>query len=272
MVVVPKSNAKDKYFWEGGGGGASDVRTAKGAWNQNLDKRLIVAGGGGGSSKSDNSKPNSISEDGGDGGGGIGDGDDGRQSFGENAPVYANSKMPGLGGGQTGKPNGNGDFYTCNIVKGGGTLRGGGGYYAGCGTFCYTYTNSYYYMLSCQAESNENTKIDNHCGGGGGGSGYVDKMFSNAGGKDGVRSTHGKIRICVVSSGGTVTHTMKFPQAKYGELSFADSICPYHLVSPAKNANIADYYTLSTFREADGTIIDNRPAIRCGSAGQWEKY
>ena len=35
-------------------------------------------------------------------------------------------------------------------------------------------------------------------------------------------------------------------------------------------ASISDYYTLSTFREADGTIIDNRPAIRCGAAGQWE--
>ena len=27
---------------------------------------------------------------------------------------------------------------------------------------------------------------------------------------------------------------------------------------------------MSTFREADGTIIDNRPAIKCGTAGQWE--
>ena len=179
--------------------------------------------------------------------------------------------MQGLGGGQKGGKNRGKPrvSVTCNQVLGGGPLKGGGGYYAGCSTFCDTKYSTTKYQATVKSDSSP-YKFKNHCGGGGGGSGYISKIFQNVGGKDGVRRSNGKIRICVVSKGGTVNHKMKFPQAKYGELSFADAICPYNIVSPAKNANIADYYTLSTFREADGTIIDNRPAIRCGSAGQWE--
>ncbi len=168
-------------------------------------------------------------------------------------------------------------------TPGGDTLRGGGGYYAGGATVCGT-TKVYieedgYERLKKACDTYISSQVDksyaNECGGGGGGSGYISKIFTNPGGQSGVRRSDGKVRICVVSKGGTVTHTMKFPQAKYGELSFAesfaDSICPYNIVNKSTHiASISDYYTLSTFREADGTIIDNRPAIRCGTAGQWE--
>ena len=262
-------------YWESGGGGASDVRTARHPqyvtnWKETLSSRIIVAGGGGGASRASAHKN---PENGGSGGGGIGDGTDGRQSFGGNAVGYnAKRQMPGLGGGQTGI-NANRYKVTANLVSGGGTLKGGGGWYAGCSTFCQTKNKNKNYLESCKSakKSVRSYGYDIECGGGGGGSGYVNKMFSNAGGKDGVRSSDGKIRICVISNKGTVTHKMKFPQAKYGELSFADAICPYNIVNKSTHiASISDYYTLSTFREADGTIIDNRPAIRCGSAGQWE--
>ena len=260
----------EDIYWESGGGGASDVRTIAGAWNSNLDTRIIVAGGGGGASRASAHKD---PENGGSGGGGIGDGPDGRQSFGGNAIGYnVKKQMPGLGGGQTGI-NDNSDVVTANLVVGGGTLKGGGGWYAGCSTFCNTKTNSTAYLESCQAakSSVRNYGYDIECGGGGGGSGYISTIFQNVGGNDGVRSSNGKVRICVISSGGVVTHTMKFKQTKHGELSFADSICPYNIVNKSTHmASISDYYTLSTFRAADGSIIDNRPAIRCGTAGQWE--
>ena len=258
------------YFWDGGGGGASDVRTAKGTWDQNLDKKIIVAGGGGGASKSYNG-PGSKSENGGNGGGGIGDGPNKRHSFGQNSQGYSTSTMAGLGGGRSGTNKSNPAETVTALLRGDRPLKGGGGYYAGCAAFCATVYNRTRYIESCKAEKKSYT-YDNHCGGGGGGSGYVDKMFRNAGGQDGVRGSNGKIRICVTSlKGGNITHKMKFPQAKYGELSFADSICPYNIVNASTHmANISDYYTMSTFREADGTIIDNRPAIKCGSAGQWE--
>ena len=41
-------NSGGGHGWSGSGGGATDVRTASGAWNQNLWSRLLVAGAGGG--------------------------------------------------------------------------------------------------------------------------------------------------------------------------------------------------------------------------------
>ena len=285
------------HVFEGAGGGASDVRTARHPqyvtnWKETLSSRIIVAGGGGGSSRA----TSETSEDGGDGGGGINisssslsmdiSGNNGEMLnggyhvFGQGAQTtWADSAQRGLGGGITvyfaddkTKP------VSCRTL-GGDTLRGGGGYYAGGATMCGT-TKVYieeggYERLKKACDTYISSQVDktyaNECGGGGGGSGYISKIFTNPGGQSGVRRSDGKVRICVVSKGGTVTHTMKFPQAKYGELSFADSICPYNIVNKSTHiASISDYYTLSTFREADGTIIDNRPAIRCGSAGQWE--
>lgn len=115
------------------GGGATDFRTASGAWNANLTSRLLVAGGGGGS-------------------------DDG--------PSDTNDGKPGAAGGltgYTGSNGGNGGSQTAagaggNAAGGGGTGGtggtgasdgggGGGGYYGGAG--------------------------GNNNGGGGGGSSYI---------------------------------------------------------------------------------------------------
>ena len=264
---------------EGGGGGASDVRTANGAWNQNLNKRIIVAGGGGGSSGGNFYTVPILTEDGGDGGGGNNKGESAKGGKTPNVTY-------GMGGGTT--LSAYGLTYTCDDILGGGTMKGGGGYYAGGPTLCYSNPNAFRYTQdknkAKKAFSNQcNTReyilsitatkyIKENCGGGGGGSGYINtSIFKESGGENGVRRSDGKVRICVISSGGTVTHTMKFPQARYEELSFADAICPYNIVNKSTHiASISDYYTLSTFREADGTIIDNRPAIRCGAAGQWE--
>ena len=265
--------------WEGGGGGASDVRTANGTWDQNLNKKIIVAGGGGGTSQA---SLNTNLENGGDGGGGLPSSSNpgiedkysyqvyGKQGMGAVWPESNKFSIGGPGGGMTVKNNNN-YSATCNVL-GGGTLKGGGGWYAGGTTACNADVDNECLDEACIPEKNINDYLcDNECGGGGGGSSYISKIFMNPGGQSGVRRSDGKIRICVVSKGGTVTHTMKFPQAKYGELSFADSICPYNIVNKSTHiASISDYYTLSTFREADGTIIDNRPAIRCGVAGQWE--
>ena len=257
--------------WEGGGGGASDVRTASGTWDQNLNKRIIVAGGGGGSSQC---KTGEQRENGGDGGGGLPSSSNpgiedkysyqvyGKQGIPTNSNIAGAKVIGGLGGGMTAK-NIKGHSVTCK-VSGGGTLKGGGGWYAGGTTTCRSNIYNYAFDDSCDvAREPSSYSYATECGGGGGGSSYISKIFTNPGGQSGVRRSDGKIRICVISKGGTVNHKMKFPQAKYGELSFADSICP-HI------ASISDYYTLSTFRAADGSIIDNRPAIRCGAAGQWE--
>ena len=295
------ATGKESDQKEGAGGGASDVRTARHPqyvtnWKETLSSRIIVAGGGAGSSKANEE----THEDGGDGAGGIdisnGRGEminGGYHVFGQEAqPTYAESAQPALGGGMTVYFGDNTNKPASCKVLGGGTLRGGGGYYAGGATICHT---NYYHddnpdkkvpdsikykllQMSCAEYISGKTSYtingklyNNECGGGGGGSSYISKIFTNPGGQSGVRRSDGKVRICVVSKGGTVTHTMKFPQAKYGELSFADSICPYNIVNASTHiASISDYYTMSTFREIDGTIIDNRPAIKCGTAGQWE--
>ncbi len=244
---------------EASGGGASDIRTVKGAWNDDasLNSRILVAGGGGGSSAGKDTS----TEDGGDGGGGNSNGESAKGS------KYVQSLFA-LGGGQTYTKKGS--SVTCKS-KGGGTWRGGGGYYAGGSTVCSSYSSNFNNLRKGCGLAADYPSINITCGGGGGGSGYIKpNIFNTSGGRNGIRRSHGKIRICVISKDETIVHTMKFPRAKYGELSFADTICPYNIVSPAKNANIADYYTLSTFRAADGSIIDNRPAIRCGIGGQWE--
>ena len=272
-VQIPGEKKDVKMVWEGGGGGASDVRTANGTWNQNLNKRIIVAGGGGGTSRANNTE---VREDGGDGAGGLPSStnlgfEDSKsyQVYGQKGYTRETKYFRALGGGMRLVSRGNSTSCT---IPGGGPLKGGGGYYAGGTTSCGAKSSKTCLLEMCHTAKNvKDYTCFTECGGGGGGSSYISKIFTNPGGQSGVRRTNGKIRICVVSKGGTVNHKMKFPQAKYGELSFADSICPYNIVNASTHiASISDYYTLSTFREADGTIIDNRPAIRCGTAGQWE--
>ena len=88
----------------GGGGGATDIRTISGSWNQNLGSRIVVAGGGGGGG---------LHSVGGVGGGLVG------------------GTSPGgiRGGTQTSAGNRGGFGYGGNAqVDGGG---GGGGWYGG---------------------------------------------------------------------------------------------------------------------------------------------
>ena len=263
-------------FDEGGGGGATDVRTVYSeSWNDSasLNSRIIIAGGGGGASRVGEGVVDR-EEKGGDGAGGIGEGEGGRHKFGRNASGHNTGSMPGLGGGQS-ETNKNGTTVRCT-VKGGGTLKGGGGYFAGGSTFCSTQTEDTRFEESCQLAKSEYS-YSNECGGGGGGSSFIHSVFSEAGGQSGIVSGNGKIRICVISENNntennntTISIKITFPKAKYGELSFPlDFVCPSFVTTP--ETKISDYYTLSNFKDKDNLIINNKPAIKCGKNGEWEK-
>ena len=60
-----------------------------------------------------------------------------------------------------------------------------------------------------------------------------------------------------------------FKSAKYGEIRFSNEMCPSFVSTPTANQN--NYYYLSDYRSSNGTLIDNRVAIRCGKNGKWEK-
>lgn len=260
-------NQVNGYFYEGGGGGATDVRTVGGDWNdsKSLNSRIIVAGGGGGSSGI-GAYANYLEERGGKGAGGIGENhfEYKRHKFGGSASGHDESSMPGLGGGRASNNQRGGSAF-CR-VKGGGTLKGGGGYYAGGSTFCESKKYSDRFRESCELAKSEYS-YDNECGGGGGGSSFIHLAFSDAGGESGVRRGHGKIIICVISENNN--NNITFPKAKYGELSFPpDFVCPSSITTPT--TTIFDYYTLSNFKDKDNLIINNKPAIKCGKNGEWE--
>ena len=131
-----------------GGGGATDIRTAFGRWDENLEKRLIVAGGGGGQS----GHPGQA--------GGNGGGLDGSPSKHVSDTACSNLGSDagkketgyGFGFGQNGK---NGIWGSCMCEGSGG---GGGGWFGG-----YVRTDHI------------------HTFGGGGGSGYVSPLLLNPG-------------------------------------------------------------------------------------------
>ena len=89
--------------WSGAGGGATDIRTVYGNWNQNLNSRIAVAAGGGGG--------------GANGNGGYG------------GALVGGSGTGGSGGTQTSAGNGGGFGYGGTPSPDGG--GGGGGWYGG---------------------------------------------------------------------------------------------------------------------------------------------
>lgn len=60
-----------------------------------------------------------------------------------------------------------------------------------------------------------------------------------------------------------------FKSSKYGEIVFSEEMCPSSVSSPT--ATQSNYYYLSDYRSSNGTLIDNRVAIRCGKNGKWEE-
>lgn len=60
-----------------------------------------------------------------------------------------------------------------------------------------------------------------------------------------------------------------FKSSKYGEIVFSKEMCPSLVSTPTANQN--NYYYLSNYRSSNGTLIDNRVAIRCGKNGKWEE-
>ena len=62
-------------------------------------------------------------------------------------------------------------------------------------------------------------------------------------------------------------NNLTFKSAEYGEIRFSDEMCPSPLLNDHKE--VIDYY-LSNYRNNQGTLIENKAAIRCGKNGEWE--
>ena len=119
----------------GGGGGATDIRTISGDWNNSdsLDSRIIVAGGGGGAGTWYTGPSYNFS-------GGAGGGENGTSGKG----YSSEGNIAGIGGSQTAAGYASGYSYTRGSLGIGGNGQnksssaggGGGGYYGGGGAYC----------------------------------------------------------------------------------------------------------------------------------------
>ncbi len=132
----------------GGGGGATDIRTISGDWNDttSLNSRIIVAGGGGGGGSWYTGPSYNFS-------GGAGGGENGQNGYGRSGNIFGYAGSQTSAGYASGHSSTYGGFGYGGIGKpasssGGG---GGGGYYGGGGSYC---------------------------AGGGGGSGYIGGVIS----------------------------------------------------------------------------------------------
>lgn len=239
---TPSASSSTGYFSESSGGGATDIRLN----GTTLGSRIIVAGGGGGAG---NCMPCCGYGNGGAGGGGgyVG----GNATYNIGSSSYSASGLGGTltsGGSSVCMPStskcsnsgalfygGSGGAGNSHCAGGG----GGGGYYGGGGG---AFAN-----------------------GGGGGSGYIGGVV-DGGGTSGINSGNGKATICY-DGGSTSSRSLTFPKAKFGEISFSKEICPRNVSYPAKSG---DYYYMSSYKDSNGIIIDNRAAKRCGRSGKWE--
>lgn len=238
---------------DGSGGGSSSITTSSTKpTTKTNDTRIIVAGGGGGASLGGTVKTDF--EHGGYGGGGNNNGGNGKGTRGTKPK----------GGCTTGGRNCNNYFA---IKKGG--KWGGGGYRMG-----------------------QNVGGDH--AGQGGGSGYINKgLFTKYGGTNGAngqsrkagkgKGKNGYINITYLTvnnnvniSSETYTYTIKFPKAQYGEKVDSINECPKvvggSLTNPdEEHPQKLDYYTLSSNRDINGNLINNKLRRECGANGKFNE-
>ena len=238
---------------DGSGGGSSSITTSSTKpTTKTNDTRIIVAGGGGGASLG--GTVTTDFEHGGYGGGGNRNGGNGKGT----------KKTKPKGGCTTGGSGCNNYFE----IKSGGKW-GGGGYRMG-----------------------QNVGGDH--AGQGGGSGYVNtKLFTKYGGTNGKngqsrkagkgKGKNGYINITYLTvnnnvniSSETYTYTIKFPKAQYGEKVDSINECPKvvggSLTNPdEEHPQKLDYYTLSSNRDINGNLINNRLRRECGLNGKFNE-
>ena len=238
---------------DGSGGGSSSITTSSTKpTTKTNDTRIIVAGGGGGASLGGTVKTDF--EHGGYGGGGNNNGGNGKGT----------RKTKPKGGCTTGGSGCNNYF---EIKKGG--KWGGGGYRMG-----------------------QNVGGDH--AGQGGGSGYVNTgLFMKYGGTNGEngqsrkagkgKGKNGYINIIYLTvnnnvniSSETYTYTIEFPKAQYGEKVDSINECPKvvggSLTNPdEEHPQKLDYYTLSSNRDINGNLINNRLRRECGLNGKFNE-
>ena len=76
-----------------------------------------------------------------------------------------------------------------------------------------------------------------------------------------------QIQVCPEITITYLEQDFTFKSAEYGELRFSNELCPYTVNAPVHKS---DRYYLSTYRNSQGTLIDNKIAKRCGKNGKWE--
>ncbi len=238
---------------DGSGGGSSSITTSSTKpTTKTNDTRIIVAGGGGGASLG--GTVTTDFEHGGYGGGGNNNGGSGKGTRGTKPK-----------GGCTAGGGGCNNYF--EIKKGG--KWGGGGYRMG-------------------------QNVGGEKAGQGGGSGYVNKgLFTKYGGTNGKngqsrkagkgKGKNGYINITYLTvnnnvniSSETYTYTIKFPKAQYGEKVDSINECPKvvggSLTNPdEEHPQKLDYYTLSSNRDINGNLINNRLRRECGLNGKFNE-
>ena len=238
---------------DGSGGGSSSITTSSTKpTTKTNDTRIIVAGGGGGASLG--GTVDTDFEHGGYGGGDNRNGGNGKGT----------RKTKPKGGCTTGGSGCNNYF---EIKKGG--KWGGGGYRMG-----------------------QNVGGDH--AGQGGGSGYVNtELFMKYGGTNGAngqsrkagkgKGKNGYINITYLTvnnnvniSSETYTYTIEFPKAQYGEKVDSINECPKvvggSLTNPdEEHPQKLDYYTLSSNRDINGNLINNKLRRECGLNGKFNE-
>ena len=238
---------------DGSGGGSSSITTSSTKpTTKTNDTRIIVAGGGGGASLG--GTVTTDFEHGGYGGGGNNNGGNGKGT---------RSTKP-KGGCTTGGRNCNSYFGINNKNK-----WGGGGYRMG-------------------------QNVGGEKAGQGGGSGYINTgLFTKYGGTNGKngqsrkagkgKSKNGYINITYLTvnnnvniSSETYTYTIEFPKAQYGEKVDSINECPKvvggSLTNPdEEHPQKLDYYTLSSNRDINGNLINNRLRRECGLNGKFNE-
>ena len=238
---------------DGSGGGSSSITTSSTKpTTKTNDTRIIVAGGGGGASL-----------------GGI---------------VTTDFEHGGYGGG--GNQNGGNGKGTRNTKPKGGCTTGG----TGC--------NNYFEIKSGGKWGGGGYRMGQNVGGAqagqGGGSGYVNKgLFTKYGGINGKngqsrkagkgKGKNGYINITYLTvnnnvniSSETYTYTIEFPKAQYGEKVNSINECPKvvggSLTNPdEEHPQKLDYYTLSSNRDINGNLINNRLRRECGLNGKFNE-
>ena len=247
-----KSDEKE----EGGGGGSSSITTSnKYPTSSSNDNRIIIAGGGGGASTG-----GTVTGGNGDieyGGHGCGGNSNGINGFGK-------YKKKALGGCAKGNKSNCNNVFSTNRND----YHGGGGYRVG-----------------------KNMNGDH--AGQGGGSGYIDtNLFTQSGGSckawgygrsQNRNGRNGQIDIKYLTVSGNVnissetyTYTIKFPKAQYGEKVDSINECPKvvggSLTNPdEEHPQKLDYYTLSSNRDINGNLINNRLRRECGLNGKFNE-